>query len=206
MDGTLADSADRHFHAWRAALEARQQTLTYDQFRAAFGQRNASFLRTWMGEDLTDAEVARFGEAKEAAYRRQIESEGLDPLPGAVAWTRRLATAGWLQAVASSAPRANVETMLRVLGIGPLFQTFVGAEDVTEGKPSPQVFLAAADRLGIPPARCIVVEDAAVGVEAARRAGMRAIGVSRDEPLAADIAVASLEELAGDTFDRLVPR
>ena len=96
--------------------------------------------------------------------------------------------------------------MLRVLGIDDLFDTFVGAEDVSVGKPDPQVFLAAAARLDVPPSRCVVVEDAAVGVEAARRAGIRCIGVSRSVALAADRAVASLTDLGPDAFDRLVPR
>jgi beta-phosphoglucomutase len=204
LDGTLADSADRHWRAWRDALAARNRTLTYDQFRAAFGQRNASFLRAWLGDGLSDEDVARFGDEKEAEYRRQIEADGLEPLPGAVAWATRLHVDGWRQAVASSAPRANVETMLRVLGLAAAFDTIVGAEDVSEGKPAPDVFLTAARRLGVPADRCLVVEDAAVGVEAARRAGMRSIGVSRTERLDADVAVASLDELDPGVFERLV--
>jgi beta-phosphoglucomutase len=205
LDGTLADSADLHFRAWRAALAAHGCDLTYDQFRAAFGQRNASFLRAWLGGGLTDDEIQRVGDEKEAAYRAQIEAGGLEPLPGAAAWAARLRRAGWLQAVASSAPRANIETMLRVLGLAPLFDAFVGAEDVTEGKPSPQVFLAAAARLAVPPGRCVVVEDAAVGIEGARRAGMWSVGVNASERLPADVYVRSLEQLPEDAFERLVP-
>ena len=85
-----------------------------------------------------------------------------------------------------------------------MFEAIVSAEDVTRGKPDPQVFLAAAERLGVPRDRCIVVEDAAVGVQAARSAGMRCIGVSRAVVLDADIAVSSLLELPSDAFDRLV--
>jgi beta-phosphoglucomutase len=95
--------------------------------------------------------------------------------------------------------------MLRALGVDHDFDAIVGAEDVTAGKPDPQVFLAAAASLGLPPGCCIVVEDAAVGLEAARRAGMKAIGVSRGAALAADVVVPSLTDLAEDVFDRLVP-
>ena len=80
----------------------------------------------------------------------------------------------------------------------------VAAEDVTLGKPDPQVFLAAAAAVAAPPDRCVVVEDAAAGVEAARRAGMKVIGVNRGMSLAADVVVASLEDLSPDAFDRLV--
>jgi len=204
MDGTLADSSEYHWRAWRDAMAAVNRTLTHAQFAAAFGQRNDRFLRGWLGDALSDEQLARFGDDKEAAYRRIVEADGLVPLPGAAAWVRRLRAAGWQQAVASSAPRPNVEVMLRAIGLDTLVDTIVGAEDVAVGKPDPQVFLAAAARLDTPPSRCIVVEDAAVGIEAARRAGMRSIGVSRTAALEADLRVASLEDLAEDAFDRLL--
>jgi beta-phosphoglucomutase len=118
----------------------------------------------------------------------------------------RLRNAGWKQAIASSAPRANVEVMLKALGLADAFEVTVAAEDVTAGKPDPQVFRAAAFRLHVPPAHCIAVEDAAAGIEAARRAGMRTIGVSRTTSLEADVFVQSLEELAPAAFDALLAR
>jgi beta-phosphoglucomutase len=204
MDGTLADSGEHHWRAWRDAMAAAGRTLTRAQFDATFGQRNDRFLRGWLGDDLSDAQIARFGEDKEAAYRRLVEAEGLAALPGAVAWVRRLTVEGWRQAVASSAPRRNVEVMLRAIGLGGVIETLVGAEDVVAGKPDPAVFLAAAARLDVPADRCIVVEDAAVGIEAARRAGMRSIGVSLTTRLAADLSVESLDLLPDDAFDRLL--
>jgi beta-phosphoglucomutase len=112
----------------------------------------------------------------------------------------------WRQAVASSAPRANIDVVLEVIGLVRCFQAIVSAEDVTAGKPDPQVFLTAASRLETPPAQCVVVEDAAAGVEAARRAGMHSIGVSRKGSLAADIAISSLADLAPDAFLKLLAR
>ncbi|HEX8118158.1 MAG TPA: HAD-IA family hydrolase, partial [Pyrinomonadaceae bacterium] len=117
----------------------------------------------------------------------------------------RLREAGWLQAVASSAPRANLEVIVEALGLSDYFAAVAAAEDVTEGKPDPQVFLVAAARLGVEPARCVVVEDAPAGTEAARRAGMRCVGVlSSHEELKADIVVRTLEELPDDAFDDLL--
>ena len=103
----------------------------------------------------------------------------LKPLPGVMEWVGRLRQQGWRQAVASSAPRKNIEVVLEVIGMAGFFDALVSAEDVTAGKPDPQVFQKGAERLGMPASRCIVVEDAVPGVEAARRAGMRCIGVSR---------------------------
>ena len=144
--------------------------------------------------------------AKEDRFRRIVRDAGVLPLPGAMAWVKRLSENGWLQAVASSAPRANVEAVLGELGTASYFQAIVSAEDVRRGKPDPEVFLLAASRLGTPPDRCIVVEDAAAGLEGARRAGMFRIGVNRSDPrLVADFVVASLDQLEAHAFDKLVP-
>jgi beta-phosphoglucomutase len=116
----------------------------------------------------------------------------------------RLRHSGWRQAIASSAPRANVTVMLEAVGIADLIDAVVSAEDVMRGKPEPDVFLAAAERLRVPPARCVVVEDAAAGIEAARRGGMASIGVSRHGQLSGDVNVRSLLELDPEAFDRLV--
>lgn len=206
MDGTLADSGEHHWHAWQEAMAAAGRTLSRGQFAAAFGQRNDRFLRDWLGGDVSAAEITRFGDDKEAVYRRRVASDGLRALPGAVAWATRLRDAGWRQAVASSAPRANVEVMLRAIGLDTVITTIVAAEDVVHGKPAPDVFLAAARAVDVPADRCIVVEDAAVGVEAARRAGMRSIGVSAGARLPADVAAASLADLTPDAFDCLLPQ
>lgn len=129
----------------------------------------------------------------------------LHPLPGALEWIERLARDGWRQAIASSAPRANVETMTRVLKLERVMSALVSAEDVWHGKPDPEVFLVSAQRLGVPPERSVVVEDAAAGIEAARRGGMRSIGAGGDALGAADVVVTSLADLRPDAFDGLVP-
>ena len=137
-------------------------------------------------------------------YRRLVSVHGLRALPGAREWVARLRADGWRQAIASSAPRKNVDVMLAAIGLADAFDTIVASEDVGKGKPDPEVFLTAAARLGASPDRAIVVEDAAAGVEAARRAGMRVIGVV-DVSLPADVVVDSLADLAGDAFDRFCP-
>ena len=204
LDGTLIDSADYHWRSWRDTAAREGIDLTYDQFLRSFGQKNDRILRGWLGDETSIERIQRIGEAKEAEYRRLAREGGLTALPGAADWVERLHRDGWRQAIASSAPRANVGVMLRVLGFDRLFDAIVSAEDVTTGKPDPEVFLTAASRLGVPPARCVVVEDAAAGIEAARRAGMPSIGVSRTERLSADVFVASLADLTEDAFDRLV--
>ena len=203
LDGTLVDSEEFHWLSWRDTMRTEGVELSYDQFLASFGQRNDRILANWLpGVDVERAR--RIGEEKEAEYRRLVETHGLQPLPGAREWLGALRTAGWKQSIASSAPGQNVTTMLRVLGLESHLDAIVAAEDVTIGKPDPQVFLAAARKLEVPPARCIVVEDAAAGVEAGRRGGMRTIGVTRNGTLAADVFVRSLEDLPPDAFERLL--
>ena len=134
-----------------------------------------------------------------------MRAGGVVALPGAAEWVRTLRGDGWVQAVASSAPRLNIEVVLQVLGLAEEFDATVSAEDVEHGKPDPQVFLLAAARVGATPERSIVVEDAAAGIEAARRAGMRNIAVGRDgAQMTANIVVRSLTDLRPDAFNSLL--
>jgi len=202
LDGTLIDSEQYHWLAWRDSMAAEGVQLSHEQFLKTFGLRNDAIIPQWI-PGATPREIVRIGDAKEQLYRRLVREGSLEPLPGVRHWTERLGADGWSQAIASSAPRQNVDAVLQVIGLGHCFQAIVSAEDVTRGKPDPQVFLVAAERLGSPPAQSIVVEDAPAGVEAARRAGMPSIGVRKGSPLAADLAVSSLADLPPDAFTRL---
>lgn len=167
-------------------------------------RKNDRILSAWFGAAASPERIQRVGDAKEVMYRDLARREGVVALPGAVEWVRHLRRDEWLQAIASSAPRANMDVVLRVVGIADQIDATVSAEDVTAGKPDPQVFLAAATRLGVPPDRCIVVEDAAAGIEAAKRAGMRSIGVNASTVLDADVYVTRLANLPSNAFKRLL--
>jgi len=205
VDGTLVDSAEYHWLTWRETLSGEGYELTRAQFDASFGQRNDEILRGYFGEKLSADDVARIGEAKEVRYRELVVNRGIEPLPGVRRWLERLKAEGWRQALASSAPRLNLEAILKALGLEGFFDAVASAEDVSRGKPDPQIFLAAAAKVHVPAARCVVVEDAPAGVEAARRAGMRRVGVlSSHGALDADVVVNSLADLPDDTFDKLL--
>jgi beta-phosphoglucomutase family hydrolase len=206
LDGTLTDSEEYHWCAWREALAAEGVQITRQQFLATFGHRNDSVVPALLGRPVPPAEVARIGDSKERAYRQMVVNSGIEPLAGAAEWVKRLRAEGWSQAVASSAPRANIDCVLRAMRMDDLFNAIVSAEDVQHGKPDPEVFLAGASRLGADPCRTIVVEDAHAGVEAAHRAGMRCIGIlgKSGGGAGADIVVHSLADLAPDAFDRLL--
>ena len=204
LDGTLIDSEEFHWLSWRDTMRPEGVELTYAQFLASFGQRNDRIVPVWLGADVDAARMRRIGEDKETEYRRLAETHGLTPLPGAREWLTTLRAGGWKQAIASSAPRVNVDMMLRVAGLEGYLDAIVSADDVTIGKPDPQVFLKAAEKLDVPPSLCVVVEDAAAGIEGARRAGMRSVGVTKNGELNADLFVRSLADLPPDAFDRLL--
>jgi beta-phosphoglucomutase len=204
VDGTLIDSREYHWLSWQGALAAEGFNVTPEQFADSFGRRNDEILRGFF-PTYSAEEITRVGEAKEVVYRRLVRERGIELLPGVRPWLERLHDAGWQQAVASSAPRANLEVIIEALGLDRYFAAVASAEDVTEGKPDPQVFLVAAAKLGVEPASCVVVEDAPAGTEAARRARMRSIGVlSSHTELTADIVVRTLEELPDTAFDDLL--
>ena len=205
MDGTLIDSEEFHWISWRDTMRKEGIPITREQFLATFGQRNDSILPQWLGVAATPERIERIATAKEKEYRDLVRQHGMTPLPGVATWLQRLHETGWLQAVASAAPRENIDVVLEALSAKQLFQAIVSAEDVHHGKPDPEVFQLAASRLGAPAARSIVVEDAVAGVEAARSAGMHSIGVSRDgKHLPADIIVQSLEQLDTKAFELLL--
>lgn len=205
MDGTLIDSRDLHWLSWQEAFTPAGYPLSHERFLENFGRRNDAVIRGFLGDDISADEIARLADAKEVSFRALVRRHGIALLPGARHWLTLLHADGWRQAIASSAPRLNVETILDVLGLGDDIQAVATGEDVRHGKPDPEVFLVAAAKLDIPPARCVVVEDAAAGVEAGRRAGMHTIGVGPTyASLPADISVPSLADLPEGTFARLL--
>ncbi len=208
MDGVLVDSAPYHYRAWKDTFAEEGLALDEATFRRTFGQRNDAIIADVLGPGLPPERVAAIGAAKEQRYRALIARKGLTPLPGALDWLHRLYRRGIPQAVVSSAPRENIEAILRALGMSGLFQALVSGEEVERGKPDPASFLLAAQRLGMPPKRCVVVEDAPAGVEAAHRAGMACLAVATTHPRerleAAEQVVDSLAGLPEDTFERLL--
>jgi len=209
LDGTLIDSAGHHWVAWHDTLAAFGRTVTAGDFANSFGKRNDEILHELFGQELEAEWIERVSEAKEQAYRRRLREQGLGLLPGALSWFERLRGAGWRQALASSAPRPNIDAVFESLApLGQYLGVVVSADEVGCGKPDPAVFLEAARRLGLPPGRCIVVEDAPAGLEGARRAGMRSIGVLslHHSRLEADLVVPSLEALDADAFEVLLAR
>ncbi|NQU75116.1 MAG: HAD family phosphatase [Planctomycetes bacterium] len=201
IDGVLVDSYGPHFQSWRQLAGEFGCDFNESQFADSFGQTSREILAGNWPVKLSDEQIVAADLRKEYLYRQIIESH-FPAMPGARELVRGLHSAGFALAVGSSGPKANVAVSLAGLGLGELFGAVVTGEDIIHGKPDPAVFLAAADRLGVSPALCAVVEDAPAGIQAAKRAGMTAIAltgtVSRDRLAAADLIVDSLDQLTRD--------
>jgi HAD superfamily hydrolase (TIGR01509 family) len=206
LDGTLIDSGEQHYVAWRDTLGSRGHDHSREEFGRFFGRRNDVILQALFGDTLAPGEAEAIADEKEERYRRLVRARGLELLPGARGWLERLREKGFRQALATMAPAANVKVVIEVLGLGNLLDASAAAEDVESGKPDPGIFLEAARRIRVPPGRCVVVEDAPAGIEGARRAGMRTVGVvSGHHPeLEADVVVSSLAELPFDALEELL--
>jgi len=210
MDGVLIDSYHAHFESWRQMTAAEGLAITEEQFQSTFGRTSRESIRQLWGRELPDAKVAALDEEKERLFR-EIIGRKFPAMPGAVELLEALCAAGFVIALGSSGPPPNVDLSLDRLGTRPLFAAVVTGQDVSRGKPDPQVFMIAAARLQIPPQRCAVVEDAAVGIEAARRADAAAIGLAstgrtRQQLRAADLVVDRLAELSPKVIEDVIRR
>jgi beta-phosphoglucomutase len=212
MDGTLVDTAELHFAAWSAVAKELNQPFSRADFTATFGKRNPEILRQLYGNRFSDKEIAELGDRKEEYYRAAARRQGVQPLPGVKALIESLRQAGFKQAIGSSAPRANLDLILSLTKLGPYFETLVSMEDTQRGKPDPQVFLVAAERLRVSPSHCVVIEDAVAGVQAAKAGGMKCIAVdfvghhgqAALQSAGADLVVKTLEEVNEDSVRRLL--
>ena len=206
MDGVLVDSGEFHFQAWSETLPDYGIAFSRESFRAVFGMNNARTLEALLGRPPAPELLAEISDRKERRFRQAIQGRA-QALPGVLDWLERLKSAGWRQAVASSAPPENVDALVDELDLRAIFDALVSARGLPS-KPEPALFFHAARLIDVPPARCVVVEDAVSGVEAAKRAGMRCIAVTTTNPAsalgAADVVVQRLDALPADAFQRLL--
>jgi len=198
MDGTIVDNMGFHSQSWIAFFERRGRKIDADEFfRATAGRQGKEIIRAYMGEHLSDEENRLLNEEKETVYRElyQPHLKTIDGFEGLVEEARKHGVA---LAVATSAPAANIAFTLDGLNIRRHFDVIVGAADVARGKPEPDGFLLAAQRCGADPKDCIVFEDAPLGVEAARRAGMRCVVLTTTLPAEAFASFDNVIHIATD--------
>jgi HAD superfamily hydrolase (TIGR01509 family) len=205
MDGVLTSTGEFHFLAWSQTLADYDIPFSRDQFTATFGMNNAQILQILLGETADQVLVAKIGDKKEERFRQAVQGHAR-LLPGVSEWLNRFQGWGFRQAIASSAPPANIKVLVDDLGIRSFFDAVVSGADIP-GKPDPAVFLNAARMIEVPPQRCVVIEDAIAGVEAAKRGGMKCVAVTTTNPpealARADIVVERLDRLSVQAFKGL---
>lgn len=177
-DGVIIDSAAQHERSWEMLAEEEQSPLPPDHFTQGFGKVNAFIIPNILKWTHDPAEILRLDLRKEQLYRKLLRADGIAELPGVRDLLEALKNTGIPAVVGSSTPRRNLEVTIEILGLEGFFQDLVSANDVTRGKPDPEVFLKAASAIDREPARCIVFEDSLHGIEAGLAGGMKVVGVA----------------------------
>lgn len=182
-DGVIIDSSRQHEESWERLAREEGRDLPPNHFTLGFGKKNEWIIPQLLQWTDDPAEIRRFSLRKEALYREIVVERGLSALPGVSVFLDRLRDAGVPSCVGSSTHRENITTIVGVLGFEGRFNEMVTSEDVTHGKPHPDVFLKAAEKLGRAPADCVVFEDAYAGIEAAHAAGTKVVAVATTHPV-----------------------
>ncbi len=172
LDGVLIDSSRIHFQGWKNVLNGLGSDVDYETFRTKyFGKRGADTLTAIFGKGkFSDGEVKRLSDEIDSNFVKTVARVGV-PIPGALEFVRTLKSAGQKIALATSAPCQNADAFLDAFGLRGVFDAEVCGDDVTHGKPDPEVFLKAAVGLDKSPENCVVFEDSLPGVTAAKSAG-----------------------------------
>lgn len=204
LDGVLVDTGEMHFLAFQVVLPEYGIPFTAEDFKVIFGMGNREGLAYLNGSPLDETLLAQIDQAKEARFRGLVHGRART-LPGVMEWLDYFRNQNFLQAIASSAPQANIDALVEELGLRSYFDLILSAPgNGLPAKPYPAVFLESARRLGVEPADCWVIEDSTAGVEAAKRAGMHCIAVTstnqREQLSMADHVVESLTMLDKDWF------
>lgn len=208
LDGTLIHSMPLHHDAWRQWHV--QHALPFDDagfFEATAGRTNDEILRD-LFPSMDDGGRAALAEEKEAIYRAEA-ARSLTMIAGAEGLMQRADAAGLKLAICTAAPPGNIRVAFERFGLDRLVGAVTSPADGLRGKPHPDIFAEAARRLGVAPARCLVFEDAPLGIEAARRAGMAAVALTTTLPAAAFAAHPNLRHTMADFVgfdpDTLIP-
>ncbi len=198
-DGVIVDSSDYHEESWERLAAEENRDLPPNHFKKGFGMRNHVIIPDILEWTDDPEEIERLHNRKGELYREIVAEKGLSPLPGVESFLQELHEADVPCAVGSSTERDNITFALQNMGMRDDFGAIVAGEDVENGKPDPEVFLTAAEKLSVPPASCIVFEDAHVGIEAGKAAGMKVIALTTTHPRHtlqdADIVIDELTEL-----------
>lgn len=177
MNGTIIDDMGYHTAAWVEILAELGHPVTVEEFaRQYYGKTNLETLREVLGGGVSAAQIAAISHDKEIQYQRLYQPH-MTPLAGFLPFLQAAQQNGLALALATSANQFNIDFVLTGLGLEEAFTAVIGADDIEHSKPHPEIFLKAAENLGMAPEECLVFEDSLMGLEAVRRAGMDAFAI-----------------------------
>lgn len=177
MDGTLADSIPFHRESWVLFLKKHQIHLDPEQFQSQNHGNIQEMIKRFFGNDISDEKLAELGEEKEIIYR-DIYREHLREIPGLTNFLNLLKSHGIRMALATMGDSNNIDFFLNGLKVFSFFEIISGGLEISKGKPDPEIFNLSLKKLNLKPDDCVVIEDSIDGVLAARRAGIRVIGIT----------------------------
>ena len=207
MDGVIADTSLYHLKGWQIVLRKRGVNYTEEDFQRNTGKRNDSIIKSTLGKNLPQKEIMAIAREKDETFR-QLMGQNIRPFPGVFKLITSVKEHGFKIAIGSAAPMENIQLITQSLKIDNCFDAIVSSWEVTKGKPDPQIFLLAAQKLGVEAEHCIVIEDAITGVAASQRAGMHCIAVtntnSKEDLQEADLVIDTLEKITIDDLEKLI--
>ena len=178
MDGVIVNNHAFHLKSWLTFFEKYNVSMSEQEYKARVNGRTMSaILPDLLNRTMTEAEIQEIGEEKEALYR-QMYRPHIKPTPGLVSFVAEISRRRIPRTVSTSAPPENVDFTLKHTGLRSYFPTIIDATMVTHGKPHPEVYLKSAEKLGLAPQHCVVFEDAILGIQAGKNAGMAVVGVA----------------------------
>ena len=208
LDGVIVDTVPLHFKAWKKMFNEYGKEFDFEDYKEKVdGIPRFDGCRAIL-TDLPEEEIIKAGDKKQGYYMQYLNEDGVKVYVTTVSLIKELRTANIHTAVVSSSK--NLRLILDKAGLLDLFEVKLSGNDITKGKPDPQIFLMAAEQLGVLPAESVVFEDAVLGIEGARRADMRCVGIDRNKMpelfKKADIVVNDLGEINLKDLQSLFPK
>lgn len=178
LDGTLIDNNSYHLLTWQKYVERFDRNMTKEEYNENInGRTNKNALEYVYQRKMTEEEATPLALEKEAMYR-EIYQPHIEPVPGLIDLLEQLAERGIPMAIATSGIEVNIQFMFSNIPIEKYFKFIVNSSHIKKGKPDPEIYIKTADMLSIPVSNCLVFEDAVVGIESAKRAGMHVVAIT----------------------------
>ena len=200
-DGVVINSANLHEESWEILAKELEFNLPHNHFVRGFGKKNETIIGKILRWSEDHGEIIKWGSRKEEIYRELGIEKGIPLIPETKTFIRNLHERSIPMSIGTSTERKNIDLAIQQNHLSGLFAGAICSEDVSKGKPDPEVFLKAADIIGIPPKYCVVFEDSTHGIEAASQAEMISVGITTTKTerellkSGAKLVVESLDEI-----------